>query len=97
MGGVDGNGVGDIYLLNLPDVLDADNDGLDDGWETLFGAFEPAADPDGDGRTNAQEYAAGTHPNGVVRRFLAEGATGGSSPPTSRWRTPTRPSPRPPC
>jgi len=37
---------------------------------------DPAADPDGDGQTNAQEEDAGTHPNGQVRRFLAEGATG---------------------
>ena len=59
-----------------PTVLDADNDTMDDRWETLFGVTDPAADPDGDGQTNAQEEDAGTHPNGQVRRFLAEGATG---------------------
>ena len=37
---------------------------------------DPSADPDGDGPTNAQEEDAGTHPNGQLRRFLAEGATG---------------------
>ena len=35
----------------------------------------PNGDPDGDGRTNAQEQAAGTHPRGFAQRYLAEGAT----------------------
>lgn len=74
--GGDANGVDDVFVLDLPDVLDADNDTMDDRWETLFGVTDPAADPDGDGQTNAQEEDAGTHPNGQVRRFLAEGATG---------------------
>ena len=72
----DANGVDDVFVLDLPDVLDADNDTMDDRWETLFGVTDPAADPDADGQTNAQEEDAGTHPNGQVRRFLAEGATG---------------------
>jgi hypothetical protein len=76
LGGSDGNGVSDIFVLDLPDVLDADNDGLDDGWETFFTATDPAADLDSDGATNAQEFAAGTHPRGTEHRFLAEGATG---------------------
>jgi hypothetical protein len=76
LGGTDGNGVSDIFVLDLPDVLDADNDAVDDGWETFFGATDPAADPDVDGATNAQEFAAGTHPRGTQTRFLAEGATG---------------------
>jgi hypothetical protein len=36
----------------------------------------PNGDPDGDGRTNAQEQAAGTHPRGFAQRYLAEGSTG---------------------
>lgn len=45
---------------------DSDNDTLPDWWERWhFGnltAQDAAGDPDGDGRTNAQEYAAGTDP-----------------------------------
>jgi len=66
----------DIYAIDLTAFLDADHDTMDDRWETLFGVTDPNADPDGDGRTNAQEEDAGTHPNGQVRRYLAEGATG---------------------
>ena len=50
-------------------------------------------DPDADGQTNAQEEDAGTHPNGQVRRFLAEGATGAFFHTPSRWPTRARRSP----
>ena len=75
-GNADTNNFEDVFVVDLPDFLDADNDTMDDRWETLFAVTDPAADPDADGQTNAQEEDAGTHPNGVVRRFLAEGATG---------------------
>ena len=44
---------------------DADGDGLPDAWEREhFGdlSARPGDDPDGDGRTNAEEYANGTDP-----------------------------------
>lgn len=44
---------------------DADGNGLPDAWEQqYFGhiGVSPTADPDGDGATNAQEYAAATDP-----------------------------------
>jgi uncharacterized protein YkwD len=61
----------------------SDGDGLDDAWEQLVGLSPshgtgddgPAGDPDGDGATNLQEQAAGTHPRGFVTRYFAEGAT----------------------
>lgn len=65
-------------------AADTDNDGLPDDWETQFG-LDPnhaggdngaSGDPDLDGRTNIEEFVAGTHPRGFFTRSFAEGATG---------------------
>ncbi len=66
--------------------VDGDADGLPDAWEREFG-LDPTSstgadgadgDPDGDGRTNAEEHAGGTHPRGLHVRLLAEGVRQGS-------------------
>ena len=47
---------------------DIDNDGLPDGWETIyFGGLDEGADDDfdGDGFTNLQEWAAGSNPKRI--------------------------------
>lgn len=58
---------------------DSDTDGIPDWWELRFGldpfnAGELTRDSDGDGRTDAQEYQQDTHPRGLYKRYLAEGA-----------------------
>ncbi len=52
-------------LFNAESTPDSDNDGLLDTWEVAyFGSIgaQPNADPDGDGMSNLEEQAAGTHP-----------------------------------
>jgi hypothetical protein len=63
--------------------LDADHDGMLDGWERRFGldptnAGDASADPDGDGITNGAEFAARSHPTALASatRLFAEGAAG---------------------
>lgn len=72
-------------LVVQPTAGDTDGDSLPDAWESQFGLDPnavtgndgPFADVDGDGVSNAQELANGTHPRGFHSRYFAEGATSG--------------------
>jgi len=64
-------------------TTDNDGDLLDDAWERAYG-LDPGSsagidgmdgDADADGVSNFLEFAAGTHPKGIHKRYLAEGAT----------------------
>ncbi len=71
-------------VLTAPSVSDTDGDSLSNLYEQAWGLdpanpdgeHGPHGDPDGDGRTNAQELADGTHPRGTTQLYFAEGSTG---------------------
>lgn len=52
-------------------VADANSNGIDDGWEILFGASNGAADGDQDGFSNLDEFRNGTDPTVPDRASLA--------------------------
>jgi hypothetical protein len=69
-----------ILSLSNSQALDVDADGMSDVFEQLYGVSDPALDPDGDGRNNADESAAGTNPfsgSSVFQSRYAPGATAG--------------------
>ncbi len=67
----------DGVLTGFSADTDDDDDGLPNGWERAYGveASDPAADPDGDGLSSAQELSAGSHPVGRYVYACAEAGT----------------------
>ena len=64
-----------VKNVNIDNYREYANDGIDDKWQVdYFGLppnplAAPAADPDGDGQTNAFEFTAGVIPNDPASRF----------------------------
>lgn len=70
--------------LNLAGIVDSDNDGLPDWWESALpsvAADGASADSDADGFTNLQEFLSGTEPENAESRpgFTAFGPGTGSA------------------
>ena len=71
-----------VTMFNLYTLLDLDGDadGMPDPWENIYhldttSSADADRDDDGDGLTNREEYARGSHPRGTYRRYFAEGVS----------------------
>ena len=86
------NSVAVLQTDTIPRGTDSDHDGLPDAWELLnFGhlGLDPNADADGDGRSNLQEYLAGTDPNDPndLLVFTAYNTTPGGTSASFTWNS----------
>jgi len=52
--------------INVASPADTDANGLPDAWEAYYGVSDAAADDDGDGQNNLQEYRANTNPTNAT-------------------------------
>jgi len=71
-----------VVEARLPLAEDADQDGMPDGWETLWLSATTntaAGDFDLDGTRNLAEYVAGTHPTNPTSFFLLDGGRSGTN------------------
>lgn len=71
----DRNLASDVFVARIP-VVDANSNGLEDGWEQLnfAGAVDPLADADADGANNAFEFRTGTDPKNPSSVFAVSPA-----------------------
>ncbi len=70
--------------------IDSDGNGLPDSWEVqFFGTFgvDANADADGDGASNAAEFAAGTNPTNAASAFKFAGSSYSTTDVTLQWAT----------
>jgi hypothetical protein len=67
----DGYATSSIVTMTLNVIAPPDTNAnlLPDGWETAFGVNNPNADDDGDGKSNLEEYRAGTNPTNAASVF----------------------------
>lgn len=77
-------GTNDVTLY----LDDSDQDGLADSWEQAHlgnPGYGAADDPDGDGQSNAIEFATGTHPGDGGSRFAATAVSAGPNRISLAW------------
>jgi len=74
------------FNLTITAPPDADGNELPDAWETIYGCTDPAADADGDGQNNLEEYLANTNPTNPASLFKFVSATSAlNGHPTLVW------------
>jgi hypothetical protein len=73
----DGYATSSVVTMNLTIIAPADTNanGLPDAWESAYGVTDPNGDNDNDGRSNLDEYSAGTNPTNAVSVLQISGAT----------------------